>query len=485
VGILILPALSAPALKVHLQGDRLSVDARRDKLTDILAHFAHLGVAVKLDPSIDAYVSGTLEDEKLEEALDQLLVNFSYVVTWDVIRGPLGEIPKLAEIRVFKPDAGSGNLAPLPAFDGNLAITRAPGGGTPFVQDEILLSVRAGTKPEAFWRLLREIGGSVVDSIPQLGIYRVRVPPGTNISALVDLLRQRDMLANVEPNYAFRTPMPAVSTETLRPRDGTPPPTALAAGAPPVAVLDSGLLAVGGVDQFVVGTLDALNPARAPTDPSGHGTQMALIASGLVRPAGAPGDLDGAVPVLAIRAFDDKGYASNFSVMNSINYAHDKGARVLSMSWGTDTDSAFLRRAIAHAQRVGMVVVASAGNIPHGRPVYPAAYPGVLAVSAMNQDGSLWEKSNYGNMVFAAAPGKAEFPVGHQGPPGAYAGTSIGAPYVAREVSKYFARHPNATPAQATEAFRKSLTESGPAGRDPQYGHGAFDAQAVRMFRSF
>jgi hypothetical protein len=241
---------------------------------------------------------------------------------------------------------------------------------------------------------------------------------------------------------------------------------------------------VAGVGEFVVGQLDALDPERALSDRTGHGTQMALIASGLVRPAGAPSATSNeGVPVLAIRTFDDNGYASNFSVMNSIAYAADRGARAVSLSWGTDTDSDFLRRAVVAARSKGMVVVASAGNVPHGRPVYPAAYPGVVAVSAMNENGSLWEKSNYGDMVFAAAPGRAQFPVGHDGPPGTYAGTSIGAPFVARELSLYMARHPEASVSEAVAAFKSALTDAGPEGKDPQYGYGAFDAAAIQRFR--
>ena len=72
--------------------------------------------------------------------------------------------------------------------------------------------------------------------------------------------------------------------------------------------------------------------------------------------------------------------------------------------------------------------------------------------------------------------------MGHEGPPGAYAGTSIGTPYVAREISRYFARHPNANPAQVVNAFRGSLTDAGPEGKDPQYGYGAFDAAAVQRY---
>lgn len=475
------------ALDVLLDGDRITLRADNDPLSAILARFVHAGVKVNMDPSIEANVSGSLDQEEMQDALDALLEQFSYVLVWDVIRGPVGELPKLAEIRIFKPENGTRNLQPFMPTSGNLEVAQGPlSTGPLFVKDEILIAVRRGINLDDFRNLLREIGGTIVSSIPHLGIYRVRVPAGTNILALVAQLEQRKMVANVEPNYVFKAPAPII--EAADPGGAEEPqvrPVRVAKGITPVAVLDSGMMPVEGLDAFVLGQLDALNPDQAVMDSSGHGTQMALIASGLIKPTGMPsGSPEDGVPVLAIRAFDDNGYASNFGLMTAIDYAVQEGARVVSMSWGTETDSDFLERAVADAQKKGLVVVASAGNEPNGHPVYPASYPGVISVSAMNADGTIWENSNYGSAIDAAAPGRATFPVGHEGPPGPYAGTSIGAPYVAAELSKYMARHPTASPSQVQRDFKASLSEAGDNGKDPLYGYGAFDADAVARLRS-
>jgi len=477
--------VAAPGLEVLIQGERLTLKAQNDRLTDILEEFVHAGVAVSIDPSIDASVTGSLEDEDLQSALDALLEKFSYVLVWEVVEGPLGKWPKLSEIQIFKPEKGyKKDVKPFHPPGANLEVTRGPlESGPLFVTDEILLAFRAGFSVEQFKKLLREIGGTIVDSIPHLGIYRVRVPRGTNILALVDQLNQNNLVAVAEPNYVFQTPTPNKPSDAHREPEDREPPERLADGAPPVAVLDSGLMDMAALDPFVVGELDALDPDRPLIDHSGHGTQMALIASGTVAPHGTSGSAD-AVPVVAIRSFDDNGYASNFSVMRSIEYASEQGAKVLSMSWGTEAESTFLQRAVQEAQQQGMVVVASAGNVPDGDPVYPAAYSGVISVSAMNPDSSMWESSNYGDTIFLAAPGRADFPVGHDGPPGSYAGTSIGTPYVARELSLYFGRHPDSSPNEAVSALRGSLSDLGDTGKDPYYGYGAFDSEAVSTFQS-
>ena len=162
-----------------------------------------------------------------------------------------------------------------------------------------------------------------------------------------------------------------------------------------------------------------------------------------------------------------------------MEFAIAEGSRVISMSWGTDVESAFLEHAVQYAQENNMVVVAAAGNEPNGRPVYPAAYHGVIAVSAMTADGRIWDRSNYGSFVSAAGPGSATFPVGHNGPPGPYVGTSIATPVVASALTQYFANHPDATVVEATAALNDALTDLGDPGRDDYYGNGALDAEAL------
>jgi thermitase len=474
-------AAAAGALECQIVGDRITLKARREPLENVLQEFSRVGIRVKVDPGIDARVSGNLIDEPINGVLDELLEKFSYALVWDVIDGPLGPMPKLSEIQVFRRHHGPARLTEWPRPDEDLTVVTGPTpDGPAFVKDEVLLSFKPGTRLEDFKRLIQQIGGSVIASVPALGIYQVRLPAGVNIPALVEQLQQWDIVAGVEPNYVVQTPAP------LRVGEAGAFPEAVSvaalAGAPPVAVLDSGLSSAPGLDGLVVGQLDALNPDRMLQDPSGHGTQMALIASGAIRPDGSVAPDADRVPLLAVRAFDNQGYASSFSLMRSMEFAISRGARVINMSWGTDTDSRFIRNAVRYAQDRGAVVVASAGNVPTGQPVYPAAYPGVVAVTALDADGALWNKSNYGDFAFLAAPGRAHFPVGHKGPPGAYAGTSISSAFTARALSLYFAANPKASAKDAVTALRNALTDAGPTGKDNKYGYGALDKSALNRF---
>jgi subtilisin family serine protease len=118
---------------------------------------------------------------------------------------------------------------------------------------------------------------------------------------------------------------------------------------------------------------------------------------------------------------------------------------VLSLSWGSETRSDFLERTFAAASSKGLAIVASAGNEPSGRPVYPAAYPAVIGVGALEPHGKHWENSNHGDFVALYAPGFATLPVGHRGDPGLYAGTSISAAFTANVIAGYLSENPAAT----------------------------------------
>ena len=468
-------------LSVRLNGDRISITANREPLVEVLTRIAQSGVNVRVDPQVRGEVTADVKDADVQEAMDGLLSRFGYVLIWNVIEGPLGPMPKLDEIQVFFPGKKE-KIQPLLGTNANYAVTTGPSGGPEFVQDEILIGFKPGTRRDAVELLLSQIGGTVVDSIPGLGIYRVRLAPGTNLIALIQQLEKNALVAVVEPNYIVDAPAPGARNTAEAGNAGSddisvPPPLENVAA---LAILDSGLMPIKGLDDVVVGRYDAVNPDRSLGDSLGHGTQMALIASGAVSPQEGTDSLS--VPLVAVRAFDDNGRASNFGLMKSMSYALENGARVINMSWGTEVKSDFISTAVAHAQSKGAILVAAAGNEPTGAAMYPAAYRDVIAVSALAEGGAIWANSNSGDFITLAAPGYATFPVGYKGGAGAYAGTSISSAYVSRALALYFAKHPKATASEAIQALKHAVTDIGATGRDPQYGYGALDAAAMARF---
>ena len=448
VPFLALSTGGAEALRIGLAGDKLTLVAESVPLQDIMAKLAQEGISVRMDPQINFTVSASFQNLEIQKGLEMILKDLDHVLLWESMEGPVGRIPRLAEIQVFRP--GQKERMKLIPAKRALAVALNPEDGSYYVRDEVLLRVKAGTDLEALEALLAKWGGRVVESFAGLGIYRVRLPQGSDVQSLLKELRERLGKESAEPNFAY--PMPRAPGDIrLPPLDPTLAPGDNLA---PVAVIDSGLSPEVRLDRYVLASLDAMNPDQPISDDEGHGTQMALIAAGLVAPMGAPAGSGAHAPIIPIRAFDENGFTSTFHLMKSIDFAIGHGARVMSLSWGSGTKSEFLGEAFESAYSRGLVIVASAGNEPTGQPQYPAAYPSVIGVGALGPDGRPWERSNPGDFVALYAPGFASLPVGYRGEAGTYAGTSISAAFVANRIASILSAKPNATRQEILEALQ-------------------------------
>lgn len=455
-------AASANALNVRIIGDRLSLHADQVPLQDILRKIADLGINVRIDPQLNPQISASFDDRDIQKGVASILKSFNHILIWKILEGPSGPVTRLAEIQIFKPGK-KGLMKPL-IKSLNLSISRNPKDGSLFVKDEILLKLDPEMDLLEFERLLRRLGGTVIDSNIVLGIYRIRLPENSDIPSLLEQLAHLPGIGKVEPNYAYPISVPYAGSDpdkTGYDKSGKTP----AEDAIPVAVLDTGLSPGYGLEDFILASMDVFDPEKPISDTLGHGTQMALIAAGVVKPYnkydayaayGVSRDFETPNPIIPIRIFDDNGYTSNFNIMHAIDFALSKGARVMSMSWGSEIRSDFLEDALEYAKTKDIIIVASAGNEPTGKSVYPAAYTSVIGVGALDPEGKAWEKSNYGDFVAMYAPGFASFPVGYKGDPGSYAGTSISAAFVANVIADYITRNPKAT----TKEILNALTES-------------------------
>ena len=466
---------TSPAFYFRLDGDRLWLQAEQTPLVEILSQFSRAGVEVGLDPRIESKVTGSVRGAELDHALESLLDSYDYMLTWKMLRGPLGLVPKLKEIRVFMPGRETATH-PMPKKPARFDTTRGVSGTAPeFVKDELLVAVRAGTTYERFQRLLDEIGGMIIEADPATGVYLIRFPPGANVEAILQRLARHPLVAGAELNYVTR--LPPGTADEAEGKIVLPPASRPADGSIPVAVLDSGLNPRAGLAGVISAGWDAVEPGRSLSDPEGHGTQMAYLASGLIAANGLLASSN-VLPVVSVRTFDEDGKTTSFAIMQALAYAAKAGAKVVNMSWGSETDSAFMKKAMQVAAGRGMILVAAAGNTPNGKSVYPAAYPNVIAVGGVGVDGQPWKGSNYGSFVDLSAPAYASFPVGHKGPAGAYVGTSISSAVVAHALVQYLNRNSGATSAEAVAALNKALSP-GPSGG---YGRGVLDAAAWQRF---
>lgn len=218
-----------------------------------------------------------------------------------------------------------------------------------------------------------------------------------------------------------------------------------------VAVLDTGIDAthpvfegrllpgrdlVDGDDVPEEGLVDGLAGGFAV----GHGTHV----SGIVTRIAPQSKL------LPVRVLDVDGRGNTYDLAYAIDWAVENGADVINMSLGCDFDATVLADAVARAQSNGVVIVAAAGNDDAEMQQYPAAYPGVLSITAVNNESAKASFANYGtDWVDLAAPGvgiTSTVPVSGAILYGSWSGTSTSTPFVSGAAALARQHSPDAEP---------------------------------------
>lgn len=151
---------------------------------------------------------------------------------------------------------------------------------------------------------------------------------------------------------------------------------------------------------------DFVNQTATLTDDNGHGTAMAgIIGAEGNNQEGIAGVAFGA-RLLPVKVADAMGVASVADVAAGIDFAIQRGARVINLSMGTPVGAQALLDAVNRALTAGIVVVASAGNDPVHHEMFPAAYPGVLSATVVSDAGELGYEAVLAEGVDVGAPGE-------------------------------------------------------------------------------
>jgi len=411
------------AATLRIEGERAWLKADGTPLSKVLQLFEQRGARVLIDPSLELdRVDGDWENTKVERLIAQLVRPNSYSVEWEKVESPLGELYRISTIRVF----GDNVSAARPLTNDRRVLDIVEGeGGVKYLRGEIMVSFKEDITIADLNALLQKLNGTVIEVIDPPGIYRIKLNEDMSVEEAMAIANAHKGVDAAEPNLAF----PRVGSGSVDLGSGGGMNLGLLPGERAVAVLDSGLDPKYKNLPVIRGTYDAIDPAAEISDPTGHGTLTSLIAAGVITPDGATAVQDG-VPVLSIRTFDENGMTSSDILMGALKFAANSGVEIVSMSWGSEVDSAFMEAAMRYASQNGLTLYASAGNEATGIPIYPAGYDSVTAVGGLNADGSQWEDSNYGDFVDIYAPAKATF----DGTP--YAGTSISTPYVAGQAAR-------------------------------------------------
>jgi subtilisin family serine protease len=244
-------------------------------------------------------------------------------------------------------------------------------------------------------------GGSPVYEFPELGVVAAWLPE----PALRGLAHNPNVVA-IEfdpPRYPMSqsTPYGITMVQADQVSDA-------AAANRKVCIIDSGYYA-GHEDLQDSGVTASFNSGTGDpfTDLCGHGSHVAGTISAVNNSVGVVGVLPNQrINLHIVKVFgDDCIWAYSSDLINALQQCRNNGANVVSMSLGGGAPSAAEQTAFDNAWNAGVLSVAAAGNGGNTQKSYPASYPSVISVAAVDSNKTVASFSQQNSEVDLAAPG--------------------------------------------------------------------------------
>lgn len=158
------------------------------------------------------------------------------------------------------------------------------------------------------------------------------------------------------------------------------------------------------------------------------------------------------------------------SLLKALSWMEANDVKLINMSFSGPRDE-LVQEAIERLNSHGVVLVAAAGNEgPVAEPAYPATYPQVIAVTAVNKDLRNYRYANRGGHIDVAAPGADIWTA----IPGSRAGYHSGTSFAAPHVTGLIAIMPRSSLTDKKNDLLDSMpvVDLGITGRDPVFGRG-------------
>lgn len=292
-------------------------------------------------------------------------------------------------------------------------------------------------------------------------LTRLSTPPSLSIASALDELRRAHPSTVFDFAHFFGGQFASAGRIAAGPAVRPNAPTARATRSRfDVGMVDTGVALPSGSGPTRI-------VARNFGGASGAGTHGTAVASILAR--------QGAGRILAANVFRGSGavgHANADGVARALGWLIEERVPVINLSFAGPRNAvvdALLDRATGR----GQLVVAAVGNGgPTSPPAYPAASPGVIAVTATDTRDAIYRYAVQGRHVHFAARGvdvPANLPDGSSA---LFTGTSFAAPFVAAVLSQCIARTGRNAAPQCTAALERQARDLGTPGRDDVYGYG-------------
>jgi len=374
------------------------------------------------------------------------------------------------------------------------------------VAGEILVKFKPEVEKETIDKINKKFEVEIKKELRIKNTYRLNVPPAKTINEMLKKYREDPNVEYAEPNYirkAFRDPNDPLypggqqwGIDKIQAPQAWDTETGKASVV--IAILDTG---VDYDHEDLAGNMwddgsgscgyDFVNNDNDPDDdfPPSHGTHCAGIAAAVTNNAKGIAGVSWKSKIMAVKVLDDTGSGTLAWELNGINYAVNKNADIISMSFGTDTyppiPSDIERDAINDAYNKGCLLVAASGNDNQPYVAYPAAYDNVIAVGATDEndnrcdpgDWSLGYGSNYGDELDVMAPGNNIWSTLIGNAYGQLDGTSMATPFVSGLAALIWSHNSTLTNVDVGDTIISSAKDIGSSGWDKYTGYGRINAE--------
>ena len=392
----VLPMNAADSLVWRAEKNQVDAEIESWPLSEVLESISSAtGWQIYLEPDTEYTVTTRFHNLKPADALRRLLgeLNFALLPQTNaparlfIYRNSVHEATQLIRVAKKSRPEAAGKAIP----------------------NELIVRLKPGAK-ESIDALAKRLGAKIAGRLDGLNAYRLQFDDAAAAqNARAELGNDGDV-DSIENNFTIATPgnlQPLAASSSLPP--SLKPDVSPSSDKIILAMIDTAVQRQGSVAKdFLLPPISLYDDYQPPSDKITHGDGIAeTMLNGLAQAARDCGDNDGTVPVsfLNIDVFGPNENTSTFNIAQGIYAALNKHANIVNMSLGGDGDSPLVRSLIQDGTSHGVVFVASAGNTPVTTPTYPAADPGVIAVTAGDPRGNIASYANRGSFVQAMAPG--------------------------------------------------------------------------------
>lgn len=357
---------------------------------------------------------------------------------------------------------------------------------------ELLVEVAGGTSNEVKEALARDYRAEINElgtvELAGVRIWHLTFGPAGNLHETLTALLQDRRVLTAQPNYIYTPVQGPPEKKDVLPGNGVTqaPPAGKqqpSGAGVKLAIIDT--CVEGNHDELkgsIASSFSAAGPASRNCKPENHGTAVASLIAG-------HGKLHGTAEraeILSAQAFsftseENEVVATSREIALSMDWAAQTGAQVMNLSFAGPADP-LIERVVAAAYRKNIGLIAAAGNAgPASPPLYPAAYPEVIAVTATNGNLELYSAANRGKYISVSARGVDVLAAHIDNSYGIESGTSFAAAEVSGVVAALLEMRPNAGPEEIRAALQNTAAAVPGAEKDAA-GAGVVNPAAAVAF---